>query len=273
MSFKNIYNALFDQISDYSTLTDYIDSTQFLKGFKNNIPNQEYTVILEPGNEEEKENVQTYNDVKEFIYHVDIYMRTILTAVDGVKGSIVGYGSKKGVLEFVDDVKAAIRSDLSLGYNRQGSSVSAENAETSFVLSATEKHISVLVNNNDLTGYDSINCGNSTLTGNQIASNIQTALKAIGSFDGDGYNDAICSFDNDTKKFTITSNSFCPKSSVVVASGVSDDCSALLGFDNPIEVAGRNIIKIKFGAVTTDNTLYPVRYRILPVRIVEEVSI
>lgn len=273
MSFKNVYNKLFDQISNYSTLTDYIDSTQFLKGFKQNIPNQEYTVILEPGNEEEKDNVQIYNDVKEFIYHVDIYMRTILTAVDGIKGSIVGYGNKKGVLEFVDDVKASIRSELSLGYNRRGSSLSAENAEASFALSATEKNISVSINGKTPAGYNSINCGNSTLTGNQIASNIQTALRALGNHNDDGYNDAICSFDSDTKKFTIISNNFCPKSKVVVTSGVSDNCSALLGFDSPIEVTGRNVIKINFGAVTTDNTLYPVRYRILPVSIVEEVSI
>lgn len=273
MSFKAVFNKLFDQISTYSTLTDYIDSTQFLKGFKQNIPNQEYTVILEPGNEEEINNTEIYKGIKEFDYNIDIYMRTILTAVDGIKGSIVGYGNKKGVLEFVDDVKAAIRSNLTLGYNRQGSSVSAENAGISFNLSVIKKYISVSINENTPVGYDSIDCGESTLTGNQIAINIQTALRALGNHDADGYNDAICSFDNNTKKFTITSNSYCPKSKVIVTAGASNDCSALLSFDNPTEITGRNIVKIKFGIVSTDNTLYPVRYRILSIGIVEEVSI
>ncbi len=273
MSFKTVYNSLFDQISEYSALTAYIDSTQFLKGFKQNIPNQEYTLILEPGNEEEKGNVQTYNDMKEFVYHIDIYMRTILTAVDGVQGVIVGYGTKKGVLDFVDDVKAAIRSDLTLGYNRQGSSVSAENAGVSFDLLPTKRYITISINNRTPAGYDTISCGDSTLTGIQIASNIQTALRAIGNHNGDGYNDAICSFNNDTKKFTITSDEYSPKAKVVVTAGASNDCSGLLGFDNPTVTVGRNIVKIEFGTVSTDNTLYPVRYRILPVRIVEEISI
>lgn len=273
MSFKNVYNALFNQISSSSTLLVYIDPTQFLKGFKQNIPNQEYTVIFEPGNEEEENATQIYNEMKEVIYHIDIYMRTILTAVDGVKGSIIGYGSKKGVLEFVDDIKAAIRADLTLGYSRKGSSISAENAGTSFILSAIKKYISVSINGRIPTGYDSINCGDSSLTGDQIASNIQTALRALGNHDDDGYNDALCTFNNDTKKFTITSNSYSPKSNVVVSAGGSNDCSALVGFDNPNEVSGRNITKIGFGTVTTDNRVFPVRYRILPVKIVEEIII
>jgi len=273
MGFKNVYNALFDQISSYSTLTDYIDSTQFLKGFKDNIPNQEYTVIFEPGNEEEENATQIYSEMKEVVYYIDVYMRTILTAVDGVKGLIIGYGTKKGVLDFADDIKAAIRSDLTLGYNRQGSSISVENAGTSFDLLPTKKYISISINGRTPAGYDSINCGNSTLSGTVIATNIQIALRALGNHDDDGYNDAICSFNDSTKKFTITSNSYSPKSSVVITAGMSNDCSALLGFDNPTEVVGRNITKIDFGGVTTDNRVFPVRYRILPVRITEEIII
>ena len=46
----------------------------------------------------------------------------------------------------------------------------------------------------------------------------------------------------------------------------------LLGFDNPTEVVGRNIKDVKFGSVFAENDLHPVRYRVLPVKIIEEVD-
>ena len=272
MSFKNIYNALFDQISSDSTLTGYVNDSQFLKGFRQNIPNQEYTIIFEPGNEEDVEGTMTYDKVEGITYYIDIYARIILKGADGIRGSIVGYGDKKGLLDFVDDIKSSIRSNLDLGYKRKGSSTSSENIGTSFELLSNKKYITISINNRTPVGYDSILCGSSTLTGTQVATNIQAALRALGNHDDDGYNDAICTFDNDTKKFTITSNSYNAASSVVVTAGASNDCSELLGFDNPVEVSGRNIIKIIFETVTTDNRAFPVRYRVISLRIIEEVQ-
>ena len=81
----------------------------------------------------------------------------------------------------------------------------------------------------------------------------------------------MCTFNSSTKKFTISSIRYGPKSSVVVTAGASSDCLALLGFDSPTEIVGRNINKIRFGSIRADNTAYPVRYRIIPVMIREEI--
>lgn len=274
MSYKAVYNALYDQLSTDSTLIGYVQSACFIKGFKENLPQQEYMLVLEPVDDGEDERSQAYNRTKEIEYLIEIYCRTILFGI-GVEGSIIGHSatSKKGVLEFLHDVRAAIRSDLTLGYNRNGSSVSAENSGTSFNLTSSNRYITVSINGNTPSGYDAIDCGSTTLTGAEVASNIQTALQALGSHTDDGYWDATCTFSNSTKKFTITSQRYGPKSTVVVTAGASNDCSALLGFDNSTEVAGRNIVKITLGRARTDNTLYPVRYRILPVTIKEEIIV
>jgi hypothetical protein len=55
--------------------------------------------------------------------------------------------------------------------------------------------------------------------------------------------------------------------------GASDDCSSLLGFDSPTEVAGRNIVEIEFRSSYPVNSYFPIRYRILPVVIREEITI
>lgn len=273
MSFKTVYNYLFDQVSNYPVLTNYVVPSQFLKGFKDNIPNQEYTVIFEPGNEEEVKGSEVYKNLKEFVYNIDIYARTILIGVGGIQGTIVGYENKKGLLDFVDDIKAAIRSNLALGYNRRGSSVSAENTGTTFDLLPTKKYISVSINGETPVGCDSILCGTTTLTGVQVAFNIQNALRELGNHSGDGYFDVICSFNSTTRKFTIVSDSYCPRSSVIVTAGGSDDCSTLLCFDNPTEVTGRNIVNVEFGLVSVNNEAFPVRYRVISIKITEEVLI
>lgn len=269
MSYKDVFNALFDQLAADVTLTGYIEDSSFLKGFKNNIPQQEYNLIIEPIDEGEDPETQAYNRTAETDYVIEIYCRTILFGI-GVEGTIIGYKNRKGALEFLDDVKAAIRADLTLGYSRLGSSISAANAGTSFALTANARYLTISINGRTPTDYNSIDCGTSTLTGTEVASNIQTALQALGSHTDDGYYDATCTFDNSTKKFTISSQRYGPKSTVVVTVGATNDSSALLGFDGPTEVAGRNITKILFGRARTDNTLYPIRYRILPLTIKEE---
>jgi len=269
MSFLDIYNSLYTTLSESSYLS-YVDSSLFIKGFRENLPNQTYCVILEPGNENEASGTRGTSRLKNNLYTIDIYARLVFPY--GVEYSIVGYNTEKGVLEFVDDIKTSIRETRNLGYNRQGSSVSALNVSGSFDLTSSAKFISVSINGREPTGYDQINCGEATLAGAEVASNIQTALRALGSHKDDGYYDATCSFDATNNQFTITSAKYGPKSTVTVTAGVSDDCSALLGFDDPTEVVGRNIISLDIGTVATDNVAYPIRYRIIPVTITEELK-
>ena len=271
MSFLNVYNALYDQVKASSFLT-YIDQSQFLQGFKENYPLQDYSIIFEPGAEEEDPAEQGSEGLYEHVYTIDIYMRVILTGQTN-EATLVGTsdGSKRGVLEVTDDVKNAIREDLTLGYSRNGSSISVVNAGGTFALDSTHKYISVSINERTPTGYDAILCGDSTLSGADVASNIQSALRALGQHADDGYFEAVCTFSGATNQFTIHTDRYGPKQSVEVTAGVSDDCSALLGYDSPTEVSGRNIIQVIFGIAAPNNIHYPVRYRVLPVRIAEEI--
>lgn len=271
MAFKNVFNALYDQVKASSRLT-YVDQSQFIKGFHEGIPAQEYTVIFEPAEEEEVRAESSGGDI-EVVYYIDIHLRIELI---GATGEILicgnSEGTKKGILDFCDDVKLAIEDDMTLGYNRAGCSTSEAAAGTTFALTPTAKYISVSINGNTPTGYDTILCGESTLSGDDVASNIQTALRALGNYADDGYYLAECSFDNSSKQFSICTASNNPDQTVEVTAGVSDDCSTILGFDSPTEVSGRNILKIKFETVLPNNTFFPVRYRVLPVKIWEEIN-
>jgi hypothetical protein len=272
MTLLNVYNALYTQLKANTTLIDYVDDSQFLRGFKEPMPQQQYTVVLEPGEENEDHESQSTKKVKEVTHYIDIYTRVIFFR--GIEYSIIGNTTDgiKGLLEFTEDVKNAIRADMKLSYNRVGSSVSSANAGTSFDLLSSAKNLTVTINEKTPSGYDAIECGSSTLTGTQIAANIQTALRALGRHDDDGFYKATCTFSDSTKKFTISSAvKYGPKSIVTVTAGASNDCSTLLGFDSPTEVVGRNITSVKFGTVRADNSAYPVRYRVIPVLIREEI--
>lgn len=271
MSFLDVYNALYDQVKASSFLT-YVDQSQFLKGFRENYALQEYSIIFEPGAEEEDPAEQGSEKLYEHIYTVDIYMRVILAGQLN-EATLVGTSdaSKKGVLEMTNDVKNAIREDLTLGYSRYGSSVSEENAGGTFALDGTHKYISVSINGKTPTGYDAVLCGDSTLSGAEIASNIQSALRALGQHADDGYYEAVCTFNSSNNQFTIRTDRYGSEQTVEVTAGASDDCSTLLGFDSPTEVSGRNIIQVIFGIAAPNNIHYPVRYRVLPVRIAEEI--
>lgn len=271
MSFKNVFNALYTQVKAYGDLS-YVDQTQFFKGRKEVIPQQKYILIFEPGTHQHDADGKRSSTSRIAEYSIEIWGRILLMR-KGVEGGIIGYGSDKGALDFIDDIIAAIESDLTFGYTRGGSSVSAANDGTSFELTSSTKSLTVLMNGITRSGYTTISCGETTLTGVQVAANIQTSLRALGLYGDDGYTDAICTFDNDTKKFTITSALKGPGSTVAVAPGASNDCSALLGFDSPTEVGGRNIVKVNLGSVDANNEIFPVRYRILPVTITEEISV
>lgn len=274
--FVDVYNALYDQVKASNRLT-YVAQSQFLKGFHEGTPAQEYTIIFEP-NEEEEPGTEEYKtdrgDVRlGLIYNIDIHVRVMLT---GYKAEVLIAGDtttgKTGILEVVEDVKRAIKDDETLGYNRNGSSTSDTNGSGTFALDASNKYISVSMNGKTPTGYDSILCGDSTLSGAAVASNIQTALRALGSHADDGYYKCTCSFNSGTNQFVISTYGNHPDDSVTVTAGASDDCSALLGFDSPTEVTGRNVSRIKFETVSPNNTFFPVRYRVIPVKIWEEIS-
>jgi hypothetical protein len=273
--FVDAYNALYDQVKASARLT-YVDQSLFYKGFHEAMPTQEYIIIFEPMEEEEAKNEASGSGTgnrMELIDNIDIHVRVMLT---GSSNEILIVGdttnNKKGILEVVDDIKRAIEDDMTLGYDRNGSSTSAANAGTSFALSPSERYISVSMIGKTPTGYNTINCGEATLNGAQVATNIQTALRALGQHADDGYYKAACTFDGSTKKFTISTYGNHPDDSVVVEAGASDDCSALLGFDSPTEVNGRNVSNIKFETVSANNTFFPVRYRVIPVKIWEEIS-
>jgi hypothetical protein len=230
MAFNNVIIALRDLLQADTNLLTYVHSTQFLIGFRENFPLQDYTIILEPDPEEEHDDRQTGDGRKEVGYTVNIHGRLGLVSPDW-DAHIVGdsANSVKGILEMMDDIKAAIRADLTLGY--------------------------------------------SLLTGAEVATNIQSSLRALGVHTEDGYYFASCTFDDTTNQFTIATDGFHPDWSVAVLAGASDDCSSLLGFDSPTEVAGRNIVEIEFRSSYPVNSYFPIRYRILPVVIREEITI
>jgi len=273
MSFKLVLNALYNQLVENTTLLEYVKDSRMFIGYKGPIGKDDYAIILEPGPQTEGAKSRSVGPSRQFIeeeYLIDIYARSILTGI-GVQGTIIGSGTKKGVLDFIDDIKAAIVADLTLGYDSVGSSVSKANSSASFALDASNRYLSVKINNIERTNWDQIDCGSSTLAGSVVAANIQAALRALSLHADDGYEEAICTFSS-SRKFTITSSTLSPTSSVVVTAGASNDCLTLLGFDDPTEVIGKKIISIVFGTVEPNNDFYPVRFRKLPVTIREEVK-
>jgi len=272
MSFKTVLQVLNTQLSGNTTLQGYVESSCFLIGFKEPVPQNKYLVVLEPGNEEVlKYSHGPSGRYAEKAYNIKVYAR-IMILKEGVKGSIIGSGSDKGLLEFIDDIVSAILSDLTLGYNTQGQSISSANSGSTFALTVSARYLSIKINSIERTGWTIIDCGSSTLAGATVASNIQAALRALSKHSDDGYENATCEFSSSTKKFTIKSGTYGPTSTVVVTAGASNDCSSLLGFDSPTETRGKKVVSIKFGLVQPFNNLFPVRYRILDLTINEEVS-
>lgn len=272
MAFKDVYNSLHTQLSNDATLLAYMSADDFVKGFKENLPSRRYMVVFEPGAEIDEEGNQDYGRIKEVEYEIQLYCRTVLTStrIDSV---IVGNDTYKGLLDFTEDTKDAIRKDLTLSYNAVGYSLSGENAAGSFDLDSSHRFIAVSIDGRTPTGYDSIACGSSTLAGADVATNIQASLRALGQISNDGFSQATCSFNAATNQFTISSSNDGPRSQVVVTAGASDDCSSILGFSSPTEQRGTNIVKIRFGNISVENGAFPVRFRIIPVLITEEIIV
>lgn len=272
MSFKAVYEALTNQLKADATLLAYMDATDFFQGFKENLPQRRYSIILEPGPELDETGNQDYGKIKEVEYEIQVYCRMILRSTK-VESTIIGSSEYKGLLDFTEDVKDAIRRDQTLSYNSVGSSLSEENAAGSFDLTASNRYISVSINGKSPSGSNSIDCGSTTLAGAAVAANIQASLRSLGKYSDDGYLEAVCSFNETNNQFTISSPIYGPRSVVNVTAGASNDASSLLGFSSPTEARGTNIVKVRFGNVSVENGAFPVRYRIIPVRVTEEIII
>jgi hypothetical protein len=272
MAFKDVYNAVFAQLEADATLQGYVGADEFVKGFKESLPAKKYMVILEPGNEDERTQRQTGDGYFEVDYQLQVYCRLLLTG-SKIESAILGNDNYKGVLEFVDDVKAAIRKDMSFSYDTYGRSLSLENVAGSFDLSSSQRYLSVSIDGKTPTGYDAVNCGTSTLAGDAVAANIQASLRALGKYSDDGYKLATCTFNSSTNQFTISSSNVGPRSEVVVGVGASYDASSVLGFDSPTEYRGTNIVRTLIETVTVDNRAFPVRYRIVPLLVTEEIRL
>lgn len=270
MSFLDVYMALVDQIENDPVLLSYMSASDFKKGFKEVLPQRKYMVIVEPGTETEPQGKDAYNQFGEAEYEIQVYCRMVLT-LPNVESMIVGSSTVKGLLNFTDDVKQSIRKNRYLGYNKSGTSISGENVSGTFDLTSSAQHIKVSLNGRTPNGYDEIYCGGSSLSGAEVATNIQASLRALGKHADDGYTGAICTFNETDNTFTIASPTEGPTSTVEVSAASTLDCSSLLGFDNPTEERGTKITKMKFGQVSVDNRAWPVRYRIIPVTITEEV--
>lgn len=273
MSMKTIYNAIYNQLSTNATLLGYMGVNEFVRGFKEVLPTKKYMVILEPGPETEQRERKQYDKTTEVLYEYHIYCRLLLQS-SKVESAILGTDDYKGLLDFTDDVKAAIRQDMSFAYNTYGRSLSLENAAGSFDLSPSETHLSVSIDGKTPTGYDAIYCGSTAaLDGATVAASIQDSLRALGRFADDGYQMATCTFNSANNQFTINSANLGPESSVVVSAGAANDASAVLGFDSPTEYIGTNLIKTEIESVTVENGAFPVRYRMIPVAVTEEILI
>lgn len=272
MSFKAVYEAVIAQLEADSTLIAYVKASDFVRGFKDSLPARKYMLIFEPGQEESLTRRQDNNLLLEATYEIQIYLRLLL-AQNNVESTILGNDTYKGLLDFTDDVKAAIRKDMSFSYNTHGRSLSLENAAGSFDLDSSNRYLTVSIDGKTPTGYDAVNCGSSTLAGADVAANIQASLRLLGRYDDDGYKLATCTFDAATNQFTISSSHIGPLASVVVTAGASDDASEVLGFDTPTEYRGTNIIRTQIETVTVENQSFPVRFRIIPLLITEEIYI
>lgn len=267
--FKDILQGVFDQLKNSSFL-DYVAQKNFYLG-PANPPNDKYVVFIEPSSERASEDTYT-TGIKEITYELKVFCGLVIQSSN--QEQLIGKGNDKGILDFVEDIKDTIRNDLTFGLTRTGSSITQANATTNYNLTSSARYISISLDGKTPSGYNSIDCGTSTLSGTQIASNIQTALRSLGnsSYAQDPYNSVTCTYDTTERKFTISSPTSGGRSSVVVSTGASNDASEILRFNRPVEVRGRNIISSFIGDIRYFLELeeYPVRYATVDLSITEE---
>lgn len=277
MSFLSVCNELYNRFLNDPALSAYVYPDQMVVGANITHPRQHYVIQIEPENEVEPGSPnKIYDDVMEIQYQlaIDCLLNIPASSIDQL---ILGYtpngkAFNPGILQFASDVKNVVRK-IRETYNVNNGIISGANVSDTFNLTPTNKYISV--NFKGVTSIESglIFCGDSTLSGDDIAANIQASLRSINSYGNTNFSKATCTFDNSTYKFTISAGSIGVDNIVAVSSGATDDCLSLLNFDSGTElIEGRNITKVVFGPTTKDPE-YPVRIRTVNCEIFEEVMI
>lgn len=285
MAFLDVYNALYDQLSNDPTLTAY-PGIAFEKVYKEPTPQEKYTLLLNPSTETEDQESRSYRNTstKEITYDIGLGVRMIFAGKSREEFTLGWTETRKnkvypGILAFMEDAKEAIRKDETLNYNAPGYSESSDNASSTFDLNDSNRYLSVSILGKTPVGFDSIDCGNSTLSGDDVALNIQNSLRALENAhlrSNDGYKDVEVTFNPTNNRFKIQPVQIGPASKVTVTAGATNDCSALLGFDNPTEERGKNIKEIEFDPVfpldgeIDGRNKYPVIVRIMKIFITEE---
>lgn len=275
MGFNEIISAVETQLKADTTILSYVDVSQIHVGFKDIPMPTRYSIIIEPTDEAEEAETADYLNA---VYTIEIYARIGhggLTA-DSIK---TGTNFGKGVLDFVKDIKAALRANGDFGLNSSGISVTGAAISTQYTLGPNIKHLTISINGFRPIGYDEIGVtgalsSNTLVEGSVIATTLQSNIRALD--DGaNGFGQVTVTYDNDAKQFTITSAGLTgPESSVEVSEGATDSAYAALRFDTGTETRGVQIVGISFGDVTdTGYEYYPVRYRIIPLQVTEELYV
>jgi hypothetical protein len=227
-----------------------VKNDNILPIIRENMPETDYLIWLYPvmaNNLHRTESSLLMN----MSYTIVIGCRVMIS--QSMEEQLYGTSTKKGLMDLVSDIFFTIKDDPTFGVNSSGTSISMSSSSTSYALSSSARYLTISVDGLSPSGYNQVDCGTSTLTGTQIASNIQTSLRALANsaHPADPYATVTCTYDNDEKRFTITSPTTGGRSSVVVTAGSTNDASSVLGFDKPKETRGANII------VTRIDVTYP----------------
>lgn len=276
MSFDAVISAIETQLQNNAVLGAYVDPSQISIGFKENLPApSRYSIIIEPTDEAEGDRSTTYAN---FVYTIEIYARM---HHGGLMRDLIKTGTNlgKGILDFVKDIKAAIRADIDFGLDSSGTSVSTPGASTSYTLGPNTRYLTVVVNGFRPTGYDEIAVvgalsSDTQVEGTVIAATLQTNIRALDD-EANGFGQVTVTYDNVTRQFTITSAGLTgPESYIEVSAGATDSAHEVLGFANPTETRGVQIVDVTFGDVPdTGYEYYPIRYRIVPIQVTEEIYV
>lgn len=272
MAFDSILKALRTQLRDYSGLS-YVDDNDVYVGYSGAIPKTaRCAIIIEPAEEEESEWSSGIISVH---YFVQIYLR--ITHGGDIEEIILTTDEfGKGLLDLVQDIKNAILSDRQLGLETSGTFVSGAGDDKYYNVGPSRRYVAVKVNGFQPVGWNEIDvCGalpyDKNLSGTTIASILQTNLRALDD-EANGYGQVTVTYDDNTKKFTLTSAGLTGPESWIDGQfeALSASAHKELKFHQGTVTRGVRISDIKFGTVTAFNDFYPVRYRILPVEIIEE---
>jgi hypothetical protein len=263
-----IIKALYEQIKADPTILKYCPQDNIFPSWQANYPDQKYIIAIEPG-------AETFDGYANgLLAKVGLVIQIFGRMVDDndSPGAVWwDYDSAEedpGLLRFMRDIKRAIDKDITLGASRTGSSRSTRRSASTVVLNASTRYLTVLLNDSRTppSGYDAVDCGQGTLTWAQVATNIQTSLRALGN-SANTYDTATCTYDSDKEQLVISSSRSGARSSVQVTAGASNSALVALGFDEAIEERGRDVKVATYNEIRYDSRTFPVRVGILIVKI------